>query len=110
MMITDQERAAFEAGIKLGALYHQWVGSPVSRETAATIERAIEGCVSLQPFVTEIKVRLNRDMMDPNPFGYSEVKGPMFSVEIATNVGEARCRAVLAFDGEYPLMQILECD
>jgi hypothetical protein len=109
-MITDRERAAFEAGIKLGALYHQWVGTPVSRETADMIERVIEESVSLQPFVTDVKVRLDRGMMDPNPFGYSEVKGAMFTVEIGTSVGESRCRAALAFDGRYPLMQILECD
>ena len=25
---SDREQAIFEAGIKLGALYHQWVGTP----------------------------------------------------------------------------------
>jgi len=27
-MTSNQEQAVFEAGIKLGALYHQWVGHP----------------------------------------------------------------------------------
>jgi hypothetical protein len=109
-MITDRERAVFEAGIKLGALYHQWVGTPVSRETAEMIEHAIEESVSLQPFVTGITVHLDRSMMDPNPFGYSEVKGAMFSVGIETRVGDVRCRAALEFDGRYPLMKVMECD
>ena len=29
-MPTNKEIAAFEAGIKLGVLYHQFVGSPVT--------------------------------------------------------------------------------
>ncbi|MFH0966806.1 MAG: dihydroneopterin aldolase family protein, partial [Methanobacteriota archaeon] len=41
-MISDRERAAFEAGIKLGALYHQWVGTPVSRESANSLKLAME--------------------------------------------------------------------
>lgn len=109
-MTTDRERAAFEAGIKLGALYHQWVGMPVSRETAEIVERAIEKSVSLQPFVTDITVKLDKSLMDPNSFGYSEIRGAMFTVEMGTKVGEARCRASLAFNGDYPLMKILECD
>lgn len=109
-MTTDRERAAFEAGIKLGALYHQWVGMPVSRETAGMVERAIEKSVSLQPFVTDITVQLNTELMDPNPFGYSEIRGAMFHVVMGTKVGDAKCRAMLAFEGDYPLMKILECD
>ncbi|MDD1753617.1 MAG: dihydroneopterin aldolase family protein, partial [Methanotrichaceae archaeon] len=35
---TNREIAAFEAGIKLGALYHQFVGVPVSAGTAPTLE------------------------------------------------------------------------
>ncbi|MEE9268050.1 MAG: dihydroneopterin aldolase family protein, partial [Thermoplasmata archaeon] len=31
---TDAERAAFEAGIKLGSIFHQYVGAPVSPENA----------------------------------------------------------------------------
>ena len=33
-MITERDRAIFEAGIKLGALYHQWVGTPISKKSA----------------------------------------------------------------------------
>ena len=46
-MPTNREIAAFEAGIKLGALYHQFVGSPVSPKTADSLERAIEESISL---------------------------------------------------------------
>jgi hypothetical protein len=108
-MISDRERAAFEAGIKLGALYHQWVGTPVSRASAASVEMAIEKAVILQPCVEEVTVRLNRDLMIPNRFGYSELSGPMIDVEIVTRIGFAYCRAQLATSDGYPLMWVVEC-
>ena len=37
-MATDRENAVFEAAIKLGALYHQFVGTPISRATADKVE------------------------------------------------------------------------
>ncbi|MEN6395258.1 MAG: dihydroneopterin aldolase family protein, partial [Methanoregula sp.] len=57
---SDREQAVFEAGIKLGALYHQWVGTPISQESAESVETAIEKAVILQPYVEEITVRLDR--------------------------------------------------
>lgn len=109
-MTSDRDRAIFEAAIKLGALYHQWVGTPVSPAISPVIEQAIEKSVILQPFVEEIKVRLDRQLMTPNAFGYSEIQGPMFDVEIRTRVGTASCHARLHKAGEYPLMEIVECD
>lgn len=108
-MQSERDRAIFEAGIKLGALYHQWVGTPVSRESASSVERAIEKSVILQPHVEEITVRIDRSLMVPNRFGYSELSGLMFDVEIVTRVGFAYCRARLFPQQGYPLMQIVEC-
>jgi hypothetical protein len=108
-MQTDQEQAVFEAGIKLGALYHQWVGTPVSQETAASVESAIEKSVILQPCVEEITVHLDRRLMLPNRFGYSELCGLMFDVMIVTRVGFSYCRARLSPDKGYPLMQVVDC-
>jgi dihydroneopterin aldolase len=107
-MKSERERAVFEAGIKLGALYHQWVGTPISKKSATSVETAIEKAVILQPFVEEITVRLNRDLMTENVFGYSELSGLMFDVEIVTRVGFAYCRARLAPRNGYPLMEIFE--
>jgi hypothetical protein len=109
-MTTDRDQAIFEAGIKLGALYHQWVGTPISPLTAEVIEEAIELAVGLQPFVEEITVRLNTRRMTPNEFGYSELTGLMFDVEIVTRYRDATCRARLSPDGDYPMMSILSCD
>jgi hypothetical protein len=109
-MVTSQNRAVFEAGIKLGALYHQWVGTPVSQNSAAGLESAIEQAVILQPFVEEITVRLDRKLMTHNVFGYSELSGLMFNVDIVTRVGFSYCRARLLPQKGYPLMQIIECN
>ena len=109
-MKTDREQAIFEAGIKLGALYHQWVGTPISRNSAESVETAIEKAVILQPFVEEITVHLNRNLMTENIFGYSELSGLMFDVEITTRIGFTYCHARLAPENGYPLMKILECN
>jgi hypothetical protein len=108
-MITERDRAIFEAGIKLGALYHQWVGTPISKTSAGSIESAIEKAVILQPFVERITVRIDRTLMTQNIFGYSELSGLMFDVEIVTRVGFTYCRARLAPENGYPLMQVMEC-
>jgi len=109
-MVHDRDKAVFEAGIKLGALYHQWVGTPISRRSAASIEAAIEQAVILQPFVEEITVRLDRCLMTENVFGYNELSGLMFNIDIVTRVGFTYCRAHLAPHNGYPLMQIMECN
>jgi len=109
-MTTDRELAIFEAAIKLGALYHQWVGTPVSRISAGSLETAIEKSVLLQPYVEEITVRLDRSLMTPNEFGYSEVLGLMFHIDIVTRVGFSYCRARLSPKDDYPYMEIVECN
>jgi len=108
-LTIDREQAVFEAGIKLGALYHQWVGTPISRISATSVEKAIEQAVILQPFVEEITVRLDRSLMNENRFGYSELSGMMFDVEIITRVCFTYCRARLSPENGYPLMKIVEC-
>ncbi len=107
-MTTDHEQAIFEAGIKLGALYHQWVGSPVNANNAVHIETAIEKSVILQPYVEEITVKLDRSMMTPNEYGYSELSGLMFSVDLVTRVRYAYCRARLHPKNGYPIMEVAE--
>ncbi|MBN1432515.1 MAG: dihydroneopterin aldolase family protein [Methanomicrobiaceae archaeon] len=108
--MDDKIQAAFEAGIKLGALYHQWVGTPISPETAHTVETAIENAVGLQPFVEDIRASINTELMTLNSFGYSELAGKMFDVRITTKVGSSVCHAELRLEDEYPLMKILSIE
>ncbi len=108
-MPRDRDQAIFEAAIKLGALYHQWVGTPVSPSTASTLESAIQESVSLQPFVADIHISLDRSQMSGNIYGYSELKGTMFNVDLITKVGTSCCHARLQRKGDYPLMEIVSC-
>ena len=48
--------------------------------------------------------------MSPNAFGYSEVRGTMFRVEITTRAGNARCMARLSCEQDYPLMTLVRCE
>jgi len=108
-MASEHDQAIFEAAIKLGALYHQWVGTPVSPSTATILETAIQESVSLQPFVVDIHVSLDRSQMTENIFGYSELRGTMLTVNIITKVGSSCCNAQLQRKGDYPLMEIVSC-
>lgn len=110
-MTTLRERALFEAGIKLGALYHQFVGSPINMHTRTTMERAIEESISLQPFVRNIKVKINEHLVEEelNVFGYCELTGEMLEVELTVDVeGEVVKVAMSVDESGYPLMRVLE--
>ncbi len=108
-MAGPREQAIFEAGIKLGALYHQFVGTPVSPETAPSLETAIRESISLQPFVREVRISIDRSAMEKNVFGYAELKGTMLTADVVTRVETSCCHARLGKKGDYPLMEIIRC-
>jgi dihydroneopterin aldolase len=109
---SDREQALFEAGIKLGGLFHQFIGVPVSSATAPRLARAIEEAVSLQPFVRAVRVKLRPDRGGPHGtgrFGYHYLTAPMIHATIELRVGQATVVAELAFEEalRYPLMRVL---
>jgi len=108
-MPTNREIAAFEAGIKLGALYHQFVGSPVSPKTADSLEKAIKESISLQPYVRSVDVRIDRQMLSENAFGYGELEGRMIFAEVEIDYRGETVRARLEYDPDkdYPLMKLI---
>jgi hypothetical protein len=107
---SDRERAAFEAGIKLGALFHQFTGLPVSAANAESVERAIEGCLRVQPWVRSAAVRIDRARLPgkAHEYDYTTLSGEMLSVEVTVVYGEARAEAALTYVEElhYPLMHL----
>ena len=109
--ITTREQAAFEAGIKLGALYHQFVGAPVNMDTVESLETAIQKSISVQPFVDNISVSIDRRIIQENlndTFGYCELQGRMLLVRLNVIYEDARIAAKLEYDEKlgYPLMSI----
>lgn len=109
-MDREKEKAIFEAGIKLGAVFHQFVGVPVSLENVGIMEEAIESCVSLQPYVSSVSVEIDREKLsqDLSEFGYTSLNGEHLNVEVRVEVGSSRVTAALKWDESlnYPLMEI----
>jgi hypothetical protein len=111
--VTDRDNALFEAGIKLGALYHQFTGSPVNLSTVSSLEQAIQESISVQPYVKEISVKIDRSMLKnklSSEFGYSELQGSMLKVKITVKYGSVKVKVGMEYDPElnYPLMKIEE--
>src|SRR3989442_2302311 len=57
---TDRDRAAFEAGIKLGSIAHQYVGAPLTEASAPSVQPAVEGSTRVQPLVERVPGRIER--------------------------------------------------
>ncbi len=111
MIISERENAVFEAGIKLGALYHQFVGTPINVDTIEDLARAIEESVALQPYVRSISVLIDREMVEKkqNPkFKYCELEGRMMNVSLQIMYKNTIAAVELAYDEEvdYPMMRV----
>jgi hypothetical protein len=107
---TPDQRAAFEAGIKLGAIYHQFVGTPVSQSNAEILERAIEDGVRIQPFVHNVSVKINRDKLKNkhDEYDYDSLTGNMLDVRLEIRYKDTTAVSQLRYinDLNYPLMYI----
>lgn len=101
---TPEERACFEAGIKLGALYHQFVGAPISNDSAPTVAEAIAASVGEQRYVEDVDVDVGD--VDENRFGYAELAGADLDVALTVATDGARVAASLAEEDGYPMMRI----
>ncbi len=106
---TDRDRAAFEAGIKLGSIVHQYVGSPLTPATAPSLERAIEAATRVQPLVERVRVRIDKGRMRiRGPYKYGVLTEDLLDVEVSVRVGSARAIGALRYVPEldYPLMYL----
>lgn len=107
---TDRERALFEAGIKMGTVYHQFVGTPVSSATVGSLERTISEAIMVQPYVEDAVVRIDRSRIPggEGTYEYASLGGDMIDAVIKVRVGESRVTAEMRYDEElrYPLMFI----
>ena len=107
---TDHERAAFEAGIKLGAIYHQFVGTPVSLGNVDVLEKAIEEGVRVQPFVIDVNVKIDRENLfeKKHQYDYVSLTGNMLNVHLKVKYNHSIAVARIKYIDElhYPLMFI----
>ena len=105
-----RERACFEAGIKMGTIYHQFVGTPFSLANVDQLERAIEKAVMVQPYVSDVKVRISTDGLVKNgdTYSYKSLVGEMIDAVVTIDLDGTKVTAEMRYDAElgYPLMYI----
>ncbi|WP_134668741.1 dihydroneopterin aldolase family protein [Halorussus marinus] len=107
---TDRESACFEAGIKFGALYHQFAGTPVSPRNAASLGAAIEESIENQPFCEAVTVEILTDELEAEladaPAEYTELTGRFMEVEIVVDREGVGVTARMEMDDGYPRMRV----
>lgn len=107
---SQRERVVFEAGIKLGTIYHQFVGTPLSSTSVESLERAIQDGVRVQPFVKDVKVHISRDALrrKSDEYDYQTLTGPMLEVTLTVKMDDITVVAEMRYIEElhYPLMYV----
>ncbi|HXW66610.1 MAG TPA: dihydroneopterin aldolase family protein [Thermoplasmata archaeon] len=109
--LTRREALLFEAGVKLGGLFHQYFGMPVAPRTARGIARTIERAVALQPFVVRVRARVRPERggpVGPGRFAYRYLSPEMLEVVVELRDGPITVTARLEHrtDLRYPLMSV----
>jgi len=108
---SDRDRALFEAGIKMGTVYHQFVGTPVDTTNVKALEKAIESSIGVQPFVESAKVKIIIDAKErKDTYDYVSLTGEMIDAVVRIRVNDAVVTAEMRYDTElkYPLMYVSE--
>ncbi len=109
---TTPQAACFEAGIKFGSLYHQFAGTPVSPDSAASLEPAIERAIENQPHCASVTVDIDEDALAAElaerSADYAELTGRYMEVEIVVAYGDCTVRTSMAMDDDYPRMSVDE--
>jgi hypothetical protein len=69
----------------------------------------MQASISLQPYVKEVSVRINRQMLKENYFGYGELEGRMIIAQVQIDYEGEVVNAKLEYDAEkkYPLMSLV---
>ena len=108
--ITKRERAIFEGAISMGALFHQFVGTPVNKDTKESLEKCMEDSLKLQPAIENVEVEIKFDKLEESmtEFDYTSLNGDMLDVKIHTNVDNVKAVIRIEFIEElnYPLMYV----
>ena len=108
--ITTRERAIFEGAISMGALFHQFVGAPVNKNTKKSLEIAMEESLKLQPAIEDVEVEIRFDKLEESmtEFDYTSLTGDMLDVKIFTKVENVTAVIRIEFIEElnYPLMYV----
>lgn len=102
--LTDRERAAFEAGIALGMVMHQFRGIPIKYvDEIEYLKKVIEYAITSQPFKKEAKVQISIDtskLNSNNPYNYVTLDPKHLDVEITVEYRKAFVKARIKYIDE----------
>lgn len=105
-----RERALFEAGVKMGTIYHQFVGMPVDGSNVDILEESIEKGILVQPYVRSVKVSIDRSQFrkKTDEYSYVSLTGNMLDVVLEIWIDGVTVKAEMRYDEElkYPLMYV----
>ncbi len=111
--LSDRERATFEIGIKLGALYHLLSGVPISsdQKIIESIEKGFEASITCQPYVKSVKLNIIKDKIvgdKSTELDYDEISGEKIKVTVIIEYKSIRVVAKIEWIEklQYPLMFI----
>ena len=95
--VSDRERAAFEAGIALGMVLHQFRGIPIRYpEEVEHLKKVIEYAITAQPFKKFAKVDIKIDFSKINksdPYSYTTLSPRDIDVTVVVEYGKAYVKA-----------------
>jgi len=111
---TSRERACFEAGIKLGAIFHSILGFPVQNDHDA-IQKIQDGFIAsfkAQPYVQDLDIKIDLQTDERykkrHEFDYTIVKDYMIRVDLSLKFKDVLIDGRIEWlpELEYPLMYI----
>ena len=112
--ISSRERVIFEGAITMGALFHQFVGTPVNSESAETLEKSIKEAMELQPCIEEVEVKIDRKMLEEakSEFNYVSLNGDMLDIRVVSKYDDKKAVLRMEYieDLKYPLMYVESID
>ncbi len=112
--ISKRERAIFEGAITMGALFHQFIGTPISIKNVESLEKSIEDSMMLQPCIIKVEIKINRKILEKikNEYNYISLTGEMLDVRVVSDYSGKKAVIRLKFIEElnYPLMYVEDVD
>jgi len=112
--ISNRERALFEGAITMGALFHQFIGTPVNLESVSELERSIKTAMELQPCIERVDIEIDRRILEEtkSEFNYVSLSGEMIKVEVLSIYKGKKAVLIIEYIKElnYPLMYVKKID
>ena len=112
--ISSRERVLFEGAITMGALFHQFVGTPVNSESAEILEKSIKEAMELQPCIEEVEVKIDREILEEakSEFNYVSLNGDMLDIRVVSKYDDKKAVLRMEYieDLKYLLMYIESID